>query len=721
MIGRATPYESWSHGVAHLTLLQQMLAEENLLKAWQRVRSNQGMAGSDGLSIRRTEEVLAATLQDLREEIEQRQYQPLPLLELMVKKPDGGERRLAVPTVRDRIVQTAAALVLSPLLEKGFEDSSYAYRPGRSVADAIAQVARFREQHYLWVVDADIRKFFDEINHELLLGRLRKELNDHSLLPLIELWLAAIMQPESGERYLLTKGVVQGSPISPLLSNLYLDELDELLKQQQFHLVRYADDFLILCRSRAEAEQALQLTCQRLEALALTISREKSRIIHFSEGFTFLGVSFHHDLMEPVDRMAGRWLIPERHEWDASRVTAAEKGVSSDENDSTPADSAIYYADQALRDRERVADSDRAVEGIEPEGERDDQEAIIRYEENPALTPLLRSAIISTQGVTLLKEGERMLAVKGGAVRASVPLHRLDQLVLQGNQLISTALLRFADDHDIAITFTDRSGHPKSSLLDDRGLHLQRHRQQFKRDESLDFKLGMAAEWVAVKLHNSRVLIRTHNRRRQLDEVTRLLSEMEKMQSQLATAKTVNQMRGYEGAGAHLYFSAIRSLLPEEWGFSGRRKRPPTDPFNALISYGYGVLHSTLYTLIMRQRLNPWLGTLHESNSRHPALVADMMEPFRALLVDSVALNALLNLLTPADFLLNQSNDLPCQMSESTRQRYLGWLHNKFRSRLTHPITGQLIDYHRLLQWQVWHYGQYVMGNESQFRGFKSR
>ncbi len=702
-------------------LREQLLTESVLQNGWQRVQSNRGMAGSDGVTVRRFGESLAVQLENLRQEVASECYEPLPLLEVMIPKPGGGERRLAVPAVRDRVLQTAAALLLSPLLEREFEDSSFGYRPGRSVADAIARVARAREQHYRWVVDADIKTFFDEINHRYLLDRLRESLSDHSLLPLIELWLAAILQPESGERYLLVKGVVQGSPISPLLSNLYLDDLDERLAENGFRLVRYADDFLILCRSQAEAEQALALTRYELTLLDLSISEEKTQITHFDEGFTFLGVHFHHDLMEPVDRMAGKWLIPERSEWSlAPEEPLAEplpSGEVSESEGAEPSDCAIFYAGEGLRGLDSVS----GFESVDREElTAAELSSRVRYEENRALSPLLRTVTIQTQGVRLLKEGERMVVAQGQQVVASVPLHRIDQLVVQGNQLISTALLRFAAEQEITVTFTDLNGRPLTGMLDDRGLHLERHRQQFIRDGQMGFKLGVATEWVAVKLHNSRVLLRNLNRRRQLAALEQAISELEKIQSQLVTAKTLNELRGFEGAAAHRYFSALKEVVPEPWHFPGRRKRPPTDPINVLLSYGYGVLHATIYTLVLRQRLHPWLGALHQSNSRHPALVADLMEPFRAILIDSLALQVLPQL-TPADFIETGDPKAPCQMNEATRKRWVGWIHNKLRNELTHPITGQRIDYYRLLQWQVWHYGQFVMGVEPQLKGFKSR
>ncbi|MBU0501411.1 MAG: hypothetical protein KJ558_13480 [Gammaproteobacteria bacterium] len=194
-----------------MTLLEQLLADDTLFEGWERVRKNQGMAGSDGQTIEHFGRNLFSRLLDLKEHVRRKSYQPQPLLEFHITKPSGGQRRLAVPAVRDRVLQSAACIILTPILEREFQEQSFAYRVGRSVPMAVARVAWYRDQGYQWVVDADIQSFFDNIDHKLLIGMLRANLGgDHSLLPLIELWLAAVANPGRGQPYLLTKGVPQG-------------------------------------------------------------------------------------------------------------------------------------------------------------------------------------------------------------------------------------------------------------------------------------------------------------------------------------------------------------------------------------------------------------------------------------------------------------------------------------------------------------------------------
>jgi CRISPR-associated protein Cas1 len=229
-------------------LLHLATTDDMLAFAWSRVRANGGGAGVDGVSIERFGENLLERLAKLRKQINTNTYVPDPLLRIELPRPGKTSRLLAVPTVRDRVLQTAVAQTLIPILDPLFEEESFAYRPGRSVQDAVKAIVAARDMGFDHVVDADIQAFFDNIPHPELLARLADVLPDDSLLPLITSWLNVPVKNHDGF-IRLTCGVPQGSPISPLLSNLYLDAFDEVLGgDSNRRLVRYADDFVILAR-----------------------------------------------------------------------------------------------------------------------------------------------------------------------------------------------------------------------------------------------------------------------------------------------------------------------------------------------------------------------------------------------------------------------------------------------------------------------------------------
>lgn len=698
------------------TYLESTLDPGNLFAAWEKVRANAGLAGADGQRIEHFGREILMQLAALKEEITRNDYRPRPLRALAIPKSDGSLRQLAIPAVRDRVAQTAATRVLAPVLDRHLEEASYAYRAGRSVPMAVARVAAWRDQGYQWVVDADIATFFDQIDHDLLIAKLQRTLQDHSLLPLIRLWLAAtLLDADGGQPRLLTRGVPQGSPLSPLLANIYLDDFDEALLERDLRLVRFADDFLILCKDRQAADDAMELTEDVVETLRLRLKPEKTRITHFDEGFSFLGVDFIRNLMRPADPDAAPWVMPRPKHYAALAAMpsepappAAAEAPDDEPLDGDPPDPGLDDSAEPLESARQPleAPSDLPEPGDAPDGG-------VHLEENPALEPILRSLVIVEQGLSLFKESERVLIARGREPLASIPLHKLDQIIVHGNHLVSTALFRHAQRTGLEIAFAEPAGRPLGRFDGRRQPTLALHRRQFARESEADFGLMLARAFVGGKIHNCRVLLRRHNRRRKLAELEQAEAAMADLEARLATTPGIDAVRGFEGAAARHYFRALQSLVDPQWGFEGRRRNPPGDPFNVLLSYGYGVLFNTLHTLVERRGLNAWLGTLHVANGRHPALVSDLMEEFRAPVVDAVALNALMHALKPADFIRSDGDALPCRLADPARKRYIQWLHNKFRAVLLHPRNGQRLDHHRLMQAQVYHYARVILGEDA--------
>jgi group II intron reverse transcriptase/maturase len=280
--------------------LGNILCSVNLLNAFQCVKENQGMAGVDGVTIARFEEELDGNLAFLGEEIRRGIYSPLPLLKILVAKPNGEPRGLCIPAVRDRVAQAAVLNVIGPVLEKEFEDCSFAYRKGRSVKQAVHRIKEYFDEGYRWVVDADVDAFFDSVDHKLLLAKVERFIPDEGIVRLIKFWIKGeIWDGQSIKE--MDKGIPQGSPISPVLANLFLDEFDEALLKGGYKAVRYADDFVVLCKSPGKAREALEFSTNALEKLLLKL--DESDIVSFDEGFKYLGVIFVRSMvMVPFER-----------------------------------------------------------------------------------------------------------------------------------------------------------------------------------------------------------------------------------------------------------------------------------------------------------------------------------------------------------------------------------------------------------------------------------
>ena len=284
----------WRRRRERETSVEAIFSPEALRRAWLAVRRAGGGPGVDGVSILRFERDLDRHLTELRTELVAGTYRPRPVLRVLVPKPDGGLRPLAMWTLRDRVAQRAVHDYLEPIVERLFLDCSYGFRPGRSVADAVAAVLTHRDAGRRWVVDADIRDCFGTMDTRLLRRMVREVVPEQVVVTLIDHWLdARIFNPLRGRR--TRAQASQGGVISPLLCNLYLHRFDVALTKRGLHLVRFADDFVILCRRRREAARALTTARRALAKLRLELNHYKTRLVHFNQGFAFLGVFFLRD------------------------------------------------------------------------------------------------------------------------------------------------------------------------------------------------------------------------------------------------------------------------------------------------------------------------------------------------------------------------------------------------------------------------------------------
>lgn len=265
-----------------------------LWRAWKEVRENMGSAGIDNITFEMVEEYgVEEYLLDIQEDLQNKKYRPKPVKRVYIPKPDGKQRPLGIPTIRDRIVQQACKIVIEPVFEANFLDNSYGFRPKRDAKQATEKVKKELYKNW-YVVDADIQGYFDNINHEILLGLLNRRISDRRVIKLCRQWLRAGVI-ENGKYYPTEKGLPQGGVISPLLANIYLHVLDSYWENHKELgvIVRYADDAVIMCRKRTDAELAFEHLKRIMTKLKLTLNPQKTKIVDMNkESFDFLGFCF---------------------------------------------------------------------------------------------------------------------------------------------------------------------------------------------------------------------------------------------------------------------------------------------------------------------------------------------------------------------------------------------------------------------------------------------
>ena len=327
-------HESGNTGSA---LLEAALTRENLKQAFKRVRSNKGVAGVDGLDIDRTACHLVTAWPVIREQLLKGTYRPSPVRRVTIPKPDGGERELGIPTVTDRLIQQALLQVLQPVLDPTFSEHSYGFRPGRRAHDAVLAAQSYVQSGRRIVVDVDLEKFFDRVNHDILIDRLKKRIDDVGVIRLVRAYLnSGIM--DDGVVQQRDQGTPQGGPLSPLLANVLLDEVDKELERRGHCFARYADDANVYVRSRRAGERVMALLRRLYGRLRLKVNETKSAVASVF-GRKFLGYSlwvaaggvvkrkvaakpllaFKHRIRELTRRSGGR-SMPEVVEWLRSYV-----------------------------------------------------------------------------------------------------------------------------------------------------------------------------------------------------------------------------------------------------------------------------------------------------------------------------------------------------------------------------------------------------------------
>ncbi len=637
---------------------------EGLMAGLARVRQNAGSAGGDGVTIDAFAAHAGERIAALSAALRDGSYRPGPLRVAFVDKAGGGSRKLTIPSVRDRVAQSSVAQILTPLLDAEMEDASFGYRPGRGVVDAVKRVEILRRQGFIWTVDADIDDFFDTIPIDALLARFSQSVSDSPLTDLLALWLE-----QAAER---GRGIAQGSPLSPLLSNLYLDVIDETLSRDDLRIVRYADDFLLLAKDRPTADSGFARVEKLLVVHGLRLDPEKTRIAAYDDSLRFLGHVFVRG-----------WAVAD------------------------PAGGNVDGAQAALR---RLAEDDhRAAETETAAAEDDAQQQEAGYDRG------LRVLHVVTKGRRLALRNQSFAVHEAeealGGELIAVHHSRVDRIEIGAGVETDLETLRHALACAIPVSFLDGHGRAVGHLAPSLSPHAGRHLAQSHHALDPALRLELARILVVGRLANQRALLRRVNHRRGIDAVANAAALLTRSMDKTKCAKTVEIAMGFEGAGARVYWKAWGRLLLGGYTFTTRARRTGADPVNAALDLSSWLLARDIGAVVLSAGLHPGFGVLHATSDFRDACVFDLMEEFRAGLVESLVLAVINGGALRAEMF--SSSRLSRQGADTVVRRY----EERCEGLVKSPRSGKRVTWRRLMREQAESYAAHIEGR-SDYRPF---
>lgn len=585
-----------------------------------------------------------AQIQSAIGQLRKHHYQTPPLQGFTLPKKDGSERLIAVSPLYDRILQKAAAIALTPGLEAVMSHSSYGYRKGLSRQQVRYEIQNAYRQGYHWVYESDIDDFFDSVDRQQLINRLKSLLGDDPLWALLESWLGQDIHYQNTviER---PKGLPQGSPLSPLLANFILDDFDSDLEAHGFKLLRFADDFIILCKTQHEAELAAQAVKNSLQEVQLTLNHDKTHIVQLSQGFQFLGYLFREDHAIEIGGQKA----------DGRTSYAANQA---------PGNLPPWLANLGDKTASLLEDEDspkRPLGDIEEHGTH---------------------LVLAGDAQTLTTDNHNLIVKKDKLITHKISWEQLHAITLIGLHHITLPAQHQALAHRIPIHLADRSGQYLGAIISNKPAqnNYKHWFIQLQMSDNTDYALSFAKAIVVSRLHNQRTsLLRRKAHRQRLGST---LQQIKKLQYKAQNAKSLPSLNGYEGTATKAYFQAFNLFLPEWAQFEKRSRRPPKDPFNVLLSLGYTILYSHVDSLLQSAGLLTWKGIYHQQSPGHAALASDIMESYRHL-AERHALHVINHGRIKADDFREETNATGTKglrLSAEARRRYVASLIQRFQS-----------------------------------------
>ena len=610
--------------------------------------------------------------ESLKADIFNSTYSPAPLKQFFIPKENKNDfRHLSIPSLKDKLVQNILIKELSSYFDKSFSNCSYAYRPNKSYKNAIFRARDFYKFHS-HIIKTDIKNFFDNIDHEKLLKILRENITDSRIIRLIELWI------NNGEFFKFNysyhhQGVHQGDVLSPLLSNIYLNQMDGFLHKQSLDFVRYADDFVIFADNEQASQNILYDLKSFLATIKLTLNDAKTAIYNKDADFTFLGVNFKgehlsisdekfsstlkklsnqiktHDIKDAVARLNA--YISHLRTIKLSLFSPSQKDIFIHHYDETVTNLVRSFI--KIIDKQTIADALTQLDFAYHISQTIKKKKLISYYKNAKL-PRIKSVSnaletkkreylrdfshssilhITTPFLFLGLSCGKFILRQNGKITHKFPINQITQIIINTQISLSSAVIKESSKKQIPIDFIDEKTNLSYATLFTSNSAIPKNTALQISLLKTKKSLRIAQQFIIGKLKNQINYLKYLNKYHK--ELTVYIKTMEEiLKNKILQTTDIGELMGLEGSAANAYWQAIAVVIGYKFNFTGRVTQGATDVVNSALNYGYAILYSKILKSIVTAGLSPHVSYLHALNEQKPTLAFDLIEEFRAFIVD---------------------------------------------------------------------------------------
>jgi len=712
-------------------------------------------SGLDEVGYREFEQELSANIETLSSRVSTGLYSPEPLKKIEIDKPNSNEKRpIALSAIKDKIIQRALYNALNPYFDKLFSDKSYAYRADKSALKAINRTTDFLNRKHLHILKSDVKNFFETINHNMLLEILNEYISDKSIVRLISLFVQVGGFKEMNYSDHL-QGIHQGDILSPLLSNIYLNEMDKFLESKNVAFVRYADDFVILFEKKNQAYTIQKELKKFLKTIKLSLNKEKSSISHISDGFTFLGVEFKgrnrsvdnerlqksiskitkfsksklgfvefvHELNSYLFSLKNYYLkiltansTQHRLLQDALIETLSHKVYLSKKSKAVTRKKEmkillemVHYNilfDDKMSKYIELTIAKGYEKYLSNKSYKEDKRKISKKRDKYTKKFANDSTLhVATPALSLGISKGKFTLKKYGKIQSSYPISQIKRIILEGKgfSLSSNVIKRCADD-SISIDFIDKNMMPYASLLTYKASTTQTIQQQALLLNT-PTQLAIAKEFIRGKAKNQLNYIKYLHRYHNL--MGKSIKSMQNNISKIKFAKSIDELMGYEGSISVSYWEGLR--LSIEIPFEKRVTFGAKDIVNSSLNYGYAILYGKVQYSLVMAGLSLNISYLHTLDDNKPTLTYDMIEEFRSFIVD----RTIISMLNKNEPIKLDSKGL---LTKQSRQLISKNIKEKLGSYTMHKKESRKVE--NIILSQAYRLADVVNGKEKKYKAF---